>query len=115
MAPYYMHYCGGKIQRIIQRIIVNSRKNLLPVGFVLIFASGLGLIGCNTFERYRKSCDGGDMRGCDLLGGCYENGKCGVAKDDKKVVEFLGKACTGGGHAWMLHAWLLLCQRQVRT
>ncbi len=42
----------------------------------------------------KKACDGGEARGCELLGGLYLLGK-GVKKDEDKALELFEKACEG--------------------
>ena len=48
-----------------------------------------------AFESFKKACDGGNMRGCFILGAMYERGN-GVEKNEQKAAELYKKACDGG-------------------
>ena len=47
-----------------------------------------------AFEPLKKACDGGEMRGCSILGAMYANGN-GAEKDFGKAVQLFKKACDG--------------------
>ena len=49
-------------------------------------------------ERFRRSCDGGNMEGCANLGGMYADG-LGVTQNETRAVELYQRACAGGNMA----------------
>jgi TPR repeat protein len=46
-------------------------------------------------KLFKKSCDGGDMYGCTVLGNSYRDGE-GVKQDKSKAKKWYGVACDGG-------------------
>ena len=64
-----------------------------------------------ALQLYRKSCDGGDAKGCTDLGYQYHYGK-GVSQSYKKALQLYRKACDGGdakGCTYLGHLYQKAC------
>ncbi len=44
----------------------------------------------------QKACDGGNMKGCNVLGGLYLNEYSGLGMDDRQAKALYERACRGG-------------------
>lgn len=44
----------------------------------------------------QKACDGGNMKGCNVLGGLYLNEYSGLGMDDRRAKALYERACQGG-------------------
>ena len=44
----------------------------------------------------KKACDGGNMRGCNVLGGLYINEYSGLGMDERRAKALYERACQGG-------------------
>lgn len=61
---------------------------------ILGFLVCVSLFG-SDFEDYKQACDGGNAKGCFLLGGMYYNGR-GIEQNNIKASELFRKACNYG-------------------
>ncbi len=50
----------------------------------------------SAYEPLKKACDGGNMKGCNVLGNLYLDPYSGLGMDQKQAKALYEKACTGG-------------------
>ena len=50
----------------------------------------------NAYPFLKKACDGGNMRGCNVLGNLYLNPSSGLGMDYATAVKLYERACKGG-------------------
>ena len=50
----------------------------------------------NAYPFLKKACDGGNMRGCNVLGNLYLNPSSGLGMDYAAAVKLYERACKGG-------------------
>ncbi|MFL2666939.1 MAG: tetratricopeptide repeat protein [Burkholderiales bacterium] len=63
---------------------------------LLLFIYASRVVANTDTENYKKSCEGGDIFSCGLLGSMYQWGD-GVGHDALKAIYFYEKGCYGGG------------------
>lgn len=50
----------------------------------------------SAYEPLKKACDGGNMKGCNVLGNLYLDPYSGLGMDQKQAKALYEKACSGG-------------------